>query len=393
MKTIQKVIVCAAICTLACSCSDNSLKKTSDNPSEFLTDDAKIALVHSLKALDGDRFLEMDYTLDYDLDEMIDYNCDSFEKFLEYLCTHMMDVAPSAGSLPAPSSGCSAFATTNKDTGDKLMGRNYDFCHVENGEEVPITALMIKTSPKNGKKSISMADSYWLGYKKGFYSDGKSDLSMLIGAPYSVLDGMNEDGFAVGVLHLLGNPTAQNDPAKKTIWSSVLMRVMLDRASTVDEAIEIAKTYNLNLVNPADGSSHLFLADAAGNYAILEYTFEPGADVDSSVPNRLIALQGEKNSYVTNFYVDPDLADNAFLGGKSEKGMARYLILKGTLWLNAYKLTEEQAKDLLKAVSQTVKPEENTSHTQWSALYNLTQKTMDVSLLREFDKTFSFKVE
>lgn len=35
-----------------------------------------------------------------------------------------------------------------------------------------------------GKKSISMVDSYWLRLKKGFYTDGESDLSVMMAFPY-----------------------------------------------------------------------------------------------------------------------------------------------------------------------------------------------------------------
>ena len=393
MKKTSFIPTIAAACLLIASCNHNKAK-TSDNPSAYLTDNQKIDMVHSLKSIDGTRFLEMDYTMDYDLDAMINANVNSFDKFMEYLFTNMFDIKPETSLLASPSSGCSAFATQDPATNDWYMGRNYDYCHVENGEEVPITALFVRTAPKNGKKSISMVDTYWMGYKDGFYNDGKSDLSMLVGAPYSLLDGMNEDGLAVSVLHLQGNPTRQDDPSKNTVWSSVLMRIMLDRASNVDEAIEIAKKYNLNMETPALGNNHFFVADASGNYAIIEYSYEEnGVVTDSSTPNRLVTLQGEEHSYVTNFYVDPALAENSYLGGLSTKGKARYLILEGTLWLNTYKLTKEQAMDLLKATSQKTKPEENTSHTQWSALYNLTQRTLDISILREFDKTYSFKIE
>lgn len=396
---MKKSILYSAVvmaCTIFACCSPKTQNggKTSDNPSAYLTDQAKIDMVHSLKTIDSDRFLELDYTLDYDLDDMIAYNADSFEKFLQYIGTKMFDVTPSTSIIPSPSSGCSAFATEDPANGDKYMGRNYDYCHVENGEETPITALLVKTAPKNGKKSISMVDTYWMGYKKGFYTDGKSDLSMLMGAPYSLLDGMNEDGLAVGVLHLLGNPAMQDDPAKNTVWSSVLMRIMLDRASTVKEAIELAKKYNMNMVTPAKGNNHFFVADATGDCAIIEYSFDDKEPVtDDSTPNRLVILQGEEYSYVTNFYVDPYLADNDFLGGLSTKGKARYLILKGTLWLNGYQLTPEQSMDLLKATSQKIKPEENTSHTQWSALYNLTRRTMDISILKEYETKYSFSIE
>ena len=399
MKT--KLLSTACLCAvMAVSCNTNKTKTiepqfTSQNPSVCITDSAKYAMIHSLRTLDEDRLLEMDYTLDYKIDEMIENGVSSFDE-LQLFIASLLDVMPEQVPTLGIDAGCSAYAAEDANTGERLMGRNYDFCHVENGEEVPITAIMVRTAPTNGKRSINMVDSYWMGFPKGFYNDGTTDISPLMGAPYSVLDGMNEDGLAVGILHLLGNPTQQADPEKKSIWSNVLMRIMLDKASNVDEAIEIAKSYNMNMVNPALGNNHFFLADASGNYAIIEYTFNENEPItETSVPNRMAIFQGQDYSYVTNFYVDPTpvVAEDAYLGGKSMKGKARYEILQGTLMLNAYKLTEEQAHDLLKEVSQSTNPEENTSHTQWSALYNLTQRTMDISILQEFDKKYSFSIE
>lgn len=392
----SKLLFVACLCAaLAVSCSSkNEVKLTSNNPSAYITDSAKYEMIHSLKSIDGDRFYEMDYPFDYKLDELVESNVSSIEQLFAFMATNLLDVTPDLSKLSFPGAGCSAFATTEKTSGDFLMGRNYDFCHVENGKEVPITAIMINLHPKNGKKSINMVDSYWMGYPHGFYNDGKTDLSMLIGAPYSVLDGMNEDGFAMGILHLGGNPTEQADPEKKSLWGNVLIRYLLDKASNVDEAIELAKNFNINMKNPAKGNNHFFLADASGNYAILEYTYDDKEEVtETSVPNRMLVLKGEDYSYVTNFYVDPFLANNEEFGGLATKGKARYQILQGTLNLNAYKLTYEQARDLLKSVSQDTKPEENTSHTQWSALYNLTQKTMDISILQEFEKKYSFELK
>ena len=59
--------------------------------------------------------------------------------------------------------------------------------------------------------------------------------------PYLMMDGINEDGFAISVLKLDGKPTLQQDPGKKKIFTTVAMRMLLDRASTVDQAISMLK--------------------------------------------------------------------------------------------------------------------------------------------------------
>ena len=45
---------------------------------------------------------------------------------------------------------------------------------------------------------------------------------------------------------------------------------------------------------------------------------------------------------------------------------------------------------LLGAVATDVDINEPTSHTQWSSLYNLSQKTLDVAILKGYDKVSHF---
>ena len=60
-----------------------------------------------------------------------------------------------------------------------------------------------------------------------------------------------------------------------------------------------------------------------------------------------------------------------------------------------YQLTPIQAMGLLLKVAQGPGEEEakSTGFTQWSEVFNLSDKTVRMSILREFDKTFDFTVE
>jgi len=381
----------AATCTV--SCGQKGVQKTTDNPHAFITDEQKVKIVTTLQELDPERMYVMDYTADYKLDELIAYGVESTDQMFGFLSKCIFDAAPEKIEIPTPSTCCSAFTATDAESNDFLYGRNYDYCHVENGIEVPATALFVRTAPKGGKKAISMIDAYWLGFHKGFYNDGKTDLSMLIAAPYQTLDGMNEDGFAVSVLHLDGKATRQDEPGKQFIWANIFMRKLLDTVSTVEEAIALAGTYNLSMKTPASGNLHFFIADATGDYAILEYSYDSADVVDETLPNTLKVLRGQScDRYVTNFYVDPALAEHPTLGPLGKHGLWRYDTLRVNLVRNNYRLTEQQAMGLLKAVSQDSKPDENTSHTQWSALYNLSKKKVDISILQEYDRKFSFSI-
>jgi len=380
-------------CNLGSSCCHLTEKSTSDNPHAYVTNEENALMITSLEELDPERFYVMDYTADYKLDELIGCGVESMEQMMEFLSKNIFDVALQETSAQVPSTGCSAYAATNSENGDFYMGRNYDYCHVENGVEVPATALFVRTAPVGGKKSISMVDAYWLGFHKGFYNDGVTDLSMLMAAPYNILDGINEDGFAVSVLHLGGKATRQNEEGKQLIWANVFMRKVLDSVGTVEEAIKVAESYNLSMMTPASGNLHFFIADATGDYAVLEYSYSDANVVEDTLPNILKVFRGKDcDRYVTNFYVDPALAEHPVLGPLGKCGLWRYDTLKVNLAKYDYKLNDSQAMELLKAVSQNSNPNENTSHTQWSAVYNLTQKKVDISILQEYENKFSFAV-
>lgn len=166
------------------------------------------------------------------------------------------------------------------------------------------------------------------------------------------------------------------------------MRLLLDRASTVDQAIEMLKGYNLCQDSPAGGNYHFFIADAQGDYAIVEYVYD--TPDFSGRPNLMQVLNGNDTlRCVTNFYVSPDMERHPE-GGLTDHGRWRYDKMRETLKLNAYKLTPEQAMQLLGAVATDVDINEPTSHTQWSSLYNLSSRTLDVAILKEYNKVSHF---
>ena len=95
---------------------------------------------------------------------------------------------------------------------------------------------------------------------------------------------------------------------------------------------------------------------------------------------------------VTNFYVSPTMVGTND-GWGSLHGKERYRTLRDSLARNKYCLDSEQAMSLLHAVSQPADLKNITSQTQWSCLYNLSEKTLRLAILREYGKTYNFKVE
>ena len=398
VKLMKPIAFCAMLSMLvlaACSDDEEPSPTPTTNDAVFIKDKAKRDMIYSLVDLEGDkgRIYEMNYTVDYKLDEALNAGIVGTTSLTRFVITHLFDSIPSAKSVSLSyDAGCSAFACPDGTSGNFLMGRNFDFNHrdPDTKERVMIPLIAVHTAPAGGKKSVSFVDGQFVKYESGFYTKKGNDLSMLMALPYLLLDGINEDGFAVSVLKLDGLPTAQSDSPNKRIFTTVAMRMLLDRASTVKEAKEMLKDYSMYMDSDS-ASYHFFMADAKGDFAIVEYT-NPDTQLN---PNRLEELSGADTlRCVTNFYVSPTMYATPHGMRHSLHGKERYDSLRAGLLRHNYKMTPEEALNLLKVVAQGPDGYQgSTGFTQWSEVFNLSKKTVSMSILREWDKTFHFKVE
>ena len=381
-------------------------------PASLITDKGKLDMLHSIQDLGDGRFFYLDYTEDYKLDELIGKNIMSNEGLIGFILGNLCDKMPSGNVTLNYGAGCSAFATTNP-SGDYLMGRNFDYSH---GNE-PIAAAIVQTSPKDGLKSVCMVDGYWIGYRQELYQSftdknsefdktKRQDLSYVMAFPYLLMDGMNETGFAISVLHLDGKPTQQNTGSKK-LTTTVTMRYLLDKAHSVAEAVELLKKLDLH-VPDGNGNYHFYMADATGRHAVIEYVYAEehreakymddekfdsckklvGYQYPEILPNEMKVMSGKH--CVSNFYLSPVMAMSEKGPLLSKHGRTRYDIMDFVLSQNNDTLTEVNAMNLLNFVSQAENPTDATSHTQWSVVYNLSKKEATVCVNRDYEKKFFF---
>lgn len=397
MVRCQLYVASVAMMMSLTACSDDDEPTSGPTPTQneakLVLDKDKLAMIYSLRDLEGNkgRIYEMDYTVDYMLDKALNFGIDGTDRLKMFVALNLMDTIISTKSMNISyDAGCSAFACPDKTSGDYIMGRNFDFNHKDkDSNRIMIPVIAVHTAPAGGKKSVSFVDGQFVDYKSGFYTDGESDLSMLMALPYLLLDGINEDGFAVSVLKLDGNPTQQQETGKKKIFTTVAMRMLLDKAGTVQEALTLLDNYNMCTDN-VPASYHFFMADAKGDYAIVEYT-NPNLDEN---PNKMEILTGNDTlRCVTNFYVAPSMGETAHGMKYSSHGMDRYKILRQGLLEKNYLLTSDEGMNLLKKAAQGPESELTTGFTQWSEMYNLTKRRVTMSILREWDKTFSFEVK
>jgi len=403
MKKLSFITLSLCSVLVFASCSKENVQPTptptptptyANNPTAYITDQQKQQMVLSIKDLHEGKMYELDYTCDYKLDDCLNTDVVDDTILMGFFFTKLFDKLPSSALSLTPKFGCSMYTATSTETGNTIMGRNLDYCHEKDGEILYPAAILMRTAPKGGKRSICMVDGAFLGIYKGFLNDGKTDLSMLMAAPYLFLDGINEDGLAVGVLYLDGNPAFQDEPGKNHIWGTTLMRLALDKAETVAEAEQLIRNYNIsNVSQDSECNYHFMMADATGDYAIIECSYAPEQTVFTDYPNTLHFFGDDDcYRYVTNFYVDPRMANEPF-GGLSDHGRDRYDTLRNTLQVKSYHLTNAEAKGLLSAVSQELDPSEMTSFTQWSSLYDLKERSLELALLREYTTWYKFSVE
>ncbi len=187
---------------------------------------------------------------------------------------------------------------------------------------------------------------------------------MTLATAYSPSDGINEYGFAVAILtDADATYPKQND--KITLFDMTLPRLLLSKARSVEEAIHYTEKYNFFYdVAPL----HYMVADASGHSAVIEF-----------VDGKMVVTKAEnKYQVVTNF----TLFDNPT---KTGFGKDRYENILNALEKQRGIISEEDALELLK--SNVIPGDE-----QWSAVYNLTQKTLSVTFSGDYENVYRFKL-
>ena len=302
-------------------------------------------------------------------------------------------------SMKAPEVGCSSF-TVIDENGNNLFGRNYDFAST--------SSLILHTNPGNGRHaSISSVDLQFLGLGDGI--DGLMDKLTAIAAAYAPLDGMNDAGVSCGIYMSYQGPgdesySTDQQTDKPDLTSTTMLRMILDYADDVDEAVELVEKYDFH--DSANSSFHYMVADKSGKSAILEWVNEDATDsTDIDGTKRVLKVYyndqdetlGEdeaKNNfqYITNFIVTPGYYANE--NQEDMKGLDRYNYIKNTINPDGTntegKFTKEKSLNLLKDLgrrkwNQTVGSDSN-NITVWSVLYDLDNLEATWISNEEFDE-------
>ena len=326
----------------------------------------EIRTLASFKQLNEHPFYEMTYYADYNLDEFLINGAATDDELVSFVTKQILK---GVSFDVNPDGACSTFVATNLED-ENLFGRNFDYVHS--------IGLIVRTQPKNGYESISLVNLNHLGLSlENMPTKNLINRIVTLAAPYAPLDGMNEKGLAIGVLVIQDGKVHQNT-GKVPITTTSAIRMVLDKAATVDEAIELLKNYDMN--SSGETGYHFQIADATGNTAVIEY-----------INNEMHVLTKEEgHTAATNFVL--------YNGMNSGYGQDRYEKIKAKQEETNGIMSEDEAMDLLLSVpAQGMREIEGgegiPSDTQWSCVYNLDDLTLQICTTRDKSRTYNYSLK
>ncbi|MFE0148461.1 linear amide C-N hydrolase [Nonomuraea sp. NPDC059007] len=220
------------------------------------------------------------------------------------------------------------------------FGRNFDWD--------PNPAMVVHADPPDGYASLSQVDVSYV-FPPAARPDLKSaqDRRRLAHAVLMPFDGMNEKGLAVGLAQAPHADLPARTPGRTVVSGTRIIRLMLDRAATVPEAIELMRRYDLDF--SGGPQLHYLIADRAGRSVVVEFAEGRMNVIDERYLTNITMTGADRNT---------KLADR------------RYRLLSegdGT-----------EPMQLLKRVAQT--------HTRWSIVYDQENLTAKIVTAQRWDR-------
>lgn len=282
-------------------------------------------------------------------------------------------------NISDPEIACSAFTAVTEE-GDRLFARNYDFSKTN-------TCIVFTEATEGRHATISTVDLQFLGIDVDADVTGLMDKFTCLAATYAPLDGINDAGVSCGIfMSYQGEETAATDQntEKPDFTSTTLLRLILDYADDVDEAVEIASSYDLH--DSAKTSYHYMVADASGRSVILEWVGSTDTTDNDGAARQLVvtyndgdeaigALEASSDfQWITNFIIQPGY----YSEDEHKPGLDRYERIGAEITaIDGVVADEQGAMDILAIVGRrTWNNDDNNGCTVHSAVYNLTDKSV-----------------
>lgn len=258
--------------------------------------------------------------------------------------------------------GCSTLVAPGV-SGGALFGRNFDWQSCD--------ALVVTSRPAVGYASISTVNLGFLGQagagQNGAF--GQNDAKVMA-ALYAPLDGMNEKGLAVSVNMIEDRAAINQDTGKPDLTTTTAIRLLLNKAANVDEAIDLLRQYDMHASMGL--MVHFAIGDNTGRGVVVEY-----------VGNQMVVTE---TPVVTNFY----LAEGSKHGIGSQQSHERYDILTQTL-ADHHTMMAEEVRDALDSVSKDNFNEFES--TEWSAVFQLNTGEAHYYHRENYNNRYTFSLD
>ncbi|MGM9810680.1 MAG: linear amide C-N hydrolase [Paludibacteraceae bacterium] len=248
--------------------------------------------------------------------------------------------------------GC---ATLVRQTADGvMMGRNYDFDHSG-------ATMITITYPDNGYASIATNSMEFLGLPADWKpSENVMENMAAIAAIYVPMDGMNEKGLCVADLIDLDGEQVNQDTGKPDLTTVSAIRLLLDKAATIEEAIDLLEQYDMH--SSIGFAHHYAVSDTTGRAVVIEY-----------VDGKMVV---NESPLCTNFNLCHARAGREF--DMQVPGIPSAV----------ERMEKLQATDEATGIVEALKEVSFSDWTQWSILFDTRAKVANYYFHADFDTVF-----
>lgn len=309
----------------------------------------KLTAARSVRKL-AEGLYHMEYRGDYGFQKYLDQGGASSEADMAaYIARFLSGGFQKTAPTPPPmDQGCSSLSAGG------LFGRNFDYP----GDQPQ--AMIVHALPRDGYRSYATCWLPFLGFGDDWKPEGFPAQYMALAALYVPLDGINEKGLCVADLVCGDDARTDQDTGKPDLTTTSAIRLLLDRAATVEEAVALLRQYDMH--SSINTSHHLAIVDATGQSVVVEY-----------VDNELVVTP---TAVVTNHYLSP--GPKYGIGNReSHDRFARLTRMQIA--------SPAQMKDAMAQVSYP-------GLTRWSIVFDPRERTMDFCWDCQFTDPHRFRL-
>jgi len=353
----------------------------------------EIKTMSSLTQVDRDGYLyRMEYKASYDLDDLIEADVDSNAKLLAYVVKKVGKGLPlKMKSSQVAEDGeemnvinCTSFQALKEGGDGYWYGRNYDY--------FKNPTLVTVSHPKNGYASIGVSDMSHVGYSLEKLPTSFLSKVLCLAAIYAPVDGINEKGVCTSIMALPRQASQQNT-GKHVVGTTVIMRLILDRCATVQEAIDLVNSLDIRHDAAVGAGYHYMVADAHGDCAVIEF------DKDDGWKTMIVRKEeGQNSMLVTNHLLSPKYyttVPDPSVGNPRSHSWWRYETAGAYLREHDGTLSFQEAQECLSMVHwENLLWDDGVTveDTQYSNVYDQSAITLALRPWNDYGTTYNFKL-